>query len=77
VSTDIKSWTKYLKELRKHQLAHNIQNQMRDLYDWCETMGQCSTTDKKIQRICQQMYHNAKLAEQIVNPSEATLGQAW
>jgi hypothetical protein len=47
VSTDIKSQTKYLKELRKHPLAHNIQNWIRDLYDQCETMGQCSTTDQK------------------------------
>jgi hypothetical protein len=39
VSTDIRGKTKYLKDLRKHQLAHNIQNWMRDLYDQCETTG--------------------------------------
>jgi hypothetical protein len=33
VLTDVKGQTKYLKDLKKHQLAHNIQNQMHNLYD--------------------------------------------
>jgi exonuclease III len=65
ISTDVKARLKYLLELNKKQTGHNIQTQMHDLYDLCESTNQCSDTDRqRFQNIAKQMYTNAKQAEE-------------
>jgi hypothetical protein len=65
ISTNVKARLKYLLELNKKQTGHNIQTRMHDLYDLCESMNQCSDTDRqRFQNIAKQMYTNAKQAEE-------------
>jgi hypothetical protein len=65
----VKAQRKYLEDLNKKQHSHNISTQMRNLYERCESMNQCSTNDRRLyQAIVAKMYFNAKQAEETCKP---------